>query len=101
MVDEFLCLLTSNLPSGTNGDCLKWKLIKNGDFTIHSYYHKLYGSSSAIFLWKGIWKVKAPRRVSFFVWTAVWDRILTGDKLRLRGFDFVDCALCFIAVVRQ
>ena len=95
MVDEFLCLLTSNLPSGTNGDRLKWKLIKNGNFTIHSYYHKLYGSSSAVFPWKRIWKVKAPRRVSFFVWTAAWDRILMGDNLWLRSFDFVTwCIMC-------
>ena len=47
-----------------------------------------------IFPWKGVWKVKAPRRVSFFVWTAVWDRILTGDNLRGR-WDFVDwCIMC-------
>uniref|UniRef100_A0A7N2MU62 Reverse transcriptase zinc-binding domain-containing protein n=1 Tax=Quercus lobata TaxID=97700 RepID=A0A7N2MU62_QUELO len=48
-------------------------------------------------LWRSIrvWKVKAPRRVSFFVWTAIWDRILTGDNLRGRGMDFVDrCILC-------
>ena len=94
MVDEFLRLLASNLPSGIEGDCLKWKLTKKGDFTIRSFYHKLYGSS-IVFSWKGIWKVKAPRRVSFFVWTAAWDRILTGDNLRLRGFDFVDwCIMC-------
>ena len=31
----------------------------------------------------------APRRISFFVWTAVWDKILTGDNVRGR-FDFVD-----------
>ena len=65
MVDEFLRLLASNLPSGTEGDRLKWKLTKNGDFTIRSFYHKLHGSSSVVFPWKGIWKVKAPRRVSF------------------------------------
>ena len=28
MVDEFLRLLASNLPSGTEGDHLKWKLTK-------------------------------------------------------------------------
>ena len=40
-------------------------------------------------------KVKALRRVSFFVWIATWDKILTGDNLRLRGFDFVDwCIMC-------
>ena len=32
---------------------------------------------------KGVLKVKAPLRVSFFVWTAIWDRILTGDNLRV------------------
>ena len=95
MVDEFLRLLASNLPSGIEGDCLKWKLTKKGDFTIRSFYHKLHGSSSVVFPWKGIWKVKAPRRVSFFSWSATWDRILTGDNLRLRGFDFVDwCIMC-------
>ena len=48
-----------------------------------------------IFPWKGVWKVKAPWRVSFFVWTAVWDRILTGDNLRGRRLDFVDwCIMC-------
>ena len=28
--------------------------------------------------------------VSFFVWTVAWDRILRGDNLRSRGFDFVN-----------
>ena len=69
VVDEFLRLLASNLPSGIEGDCLKWKLTKKGDFTIRSFYHKLYGSS-IVFSWKDIWKVKAPRRVSFFLWLA-------------------------------
>ena len=95
VVDDFFRFLASNLPSATNGDRLKWRLTKNRDFTIRSFYHKLHGSSSLDFPWNGIWKVKAPRRVSFFVWTAAWDRILTGDSLRLRGFDFVDwCIMC-------
>ena len=53
------------------------------------------GPTSIAFPWKGIWKVKAPRHVSFFVWIAAWDRILAGDNLRLRGFDIVDwCIMC-------
>ena len=48
------------------------------------------GPTSIAFPWKGIWKVKAPQGVFFFVWTAAWDKILMGDILRLRGFDFVD-----------
>ena len=90
VVDDFFHFLASNLPSVADGDRLKWRLTKNRDFTIRSFYHKLHGSSSLVFPWKGIWKVKASQCVSFFVWTAAaWDKILTRDNLRLRGFDFV------------
>ena len=69
--------------------------MKNGDFNIRLFYHKLRGSSSIVFPWKDIWKVKASWRVSFFVWIVAWDRILTSDNLRIRGFDFVDwCIMC-------
>ena len=51
-------------------------------------------SSYIVFPWKGIWKVKVPWHLSF-VWTIAWHKILTGDNLRLRGFDFVDwCIVC-------
>ena len=56
------------------------------------FYNKLRNPLPIIFPWKGVWKVKTPRCVSFFVWTAVWDRILTGDNLRGR-WDF--CRLVY------
>ena len=66
-----------------------------GDFDIRSFYNKLRGSSSVVFPRTVIWKVKAPQRVSFFVWIVAWNKILTGDNLRLGGFDFVDwCIMC-------
>jgi hypothetical protein len=47
------------------------------------------------FPWKGIWKVKVPRRVSFFVWTASLGKILTLDNLRKRGLIVVkSCYMC-------
>ena len=95
MVDDFFRFLTSNLPFVIDGDRMRWKLTKNGDFTICSYYHKLRGSFFVVFPWKCIWKVEAPRRVFFFVWTVAWNRILMGDNLLLRRFDFVDwCIMC-------
>ena len=40
--------------------------------------------------------MKAPRRVSFFVWTTTWGDILNGDYLRIRGIPIVDrCCLCW------
>ena len=86
-MDEFLRTLSSNLPPTENGDRMRWKLTKNGVFDIRSFYNKLRSPLSIIFPWKGVWKVKALRRVSFFVWIAVWDRILIGDNLKGRmGF---------------
>ena len=66
-MDEFLRTLGSNLPHTKNEDCMRWKLTKNGVFDIRPFYNKLRSSLPIIFPWKGVWKVKAPRRVSFFV----------------------------------
>ena len=94
-MEDLLRTLGSNLPQSENGDRLRWNLSKNGDFDIHSFYNRLRDPLPIIFPWKGIWKVKAPQRISFFVWTATWDKILTGDNLRGRGFDFIDwCIMC-------
>ena len=94
-VDAFLLTLGSNLLPTENGDRMQWKLLKNGDFDIQLFYNKLKGPLPIIFPWKGVWKVKASRHVSFFVWTAVCDKILTGDNLRGRWMDFVDwCIMC-------
>ena len=90
-MDEFLCKLGSNLPHTENGDRMRWKLTKNGDFDIRSFYNKLRNPLLIIFPWKGVWKVKTPTQVSFFV----WNKIRTGDNLRGRGMDFVDwCIMC-------
>ena len=85
----------ANLPSMDDGDRMRQKLTKNGNFNIRSFYHKLRGSSSIVFPQKGIWKVKALWCVSFFVWTVAQDRILTSDNLQRRGFDFINwCTMC-------
>ena len=60
MVDDFFRFLASNLPSATNGDRLKWRLTKNRDFTIRSFYHKLHGSSSLVFHGKVFGRSRHP-----------------------------------------
>ena len=87
---DFPCILGANTPSMDVGDRMRWKLKLNRDFDIRSYYNKLRDPPSVVFPWKGIWRVKVPRRVSLFVWCVAWNKILTGDNLRLRGLDFVD-----------
>lgn len=78
-----------------NGDQVRWKLKKNGGFHIRFHYKALQISPSVTFPWKDIWRVKAPKRVSIFVWTVAWVKILIGDNLRRKGFIFVDrCCMC-------
>ena len=52
VVDEFLRTLGSNLPPTENRDSIRWKLTKNGDFDIRSFYNKLWGPLPIIFLGK-------------------------------------------------
>ena len=85
----FLRILGANIPLMDVGDRMRWKLKPNGDLDIRSYYNKLRDSPSIVFPWKCIWRVKAPKHVSFFIWCVAWNKILTGDNLRLRGLDFV------------
>ena len=92
---HFLHILGANTPPMDVGDQMRWKLKPNGVFDIWSFYNKLRDSPSTVFPWKAIWRAKAPRRVSFFVWCVAWNKILTGDWFLWIG------ALCVVIVVRQ
>ena len=45
---NFFHMLESNTAT-VSGDCVWWKLKKNGGFDIHSYYNVLRGSFCVIF----------------------------------------------------
>ena len=51
-VDDFLRTLGSNLPPTENGDRMRWKLTKNGDFDVQLFYNKLRIPLPIIFLGK-------------------------------------------------
>ena len=87
MVISFYQLLSTHTPLAREPDRMRWKLCTNGMFSSRSYYHALKGVTGMQFPWKSIWGVKAPKRVSFFVWTAAWGRILTCDNLMRRGYS--------------
>ena len=60
-----------------------------------SFYRALAGHFAIYFPWRAIWRVKAPRRVSFFLWSAAWGKILTCDNLMRRGFAMAGwCCMC-------
>ena len=93
-VESFFLLLHSHALN-SEADKLTWTLTRSGIFDTCSYYLALRASTASAFPWKSIWRVKAPRRISFFVWTAAWGRILTCENLMRRGFVMVGwCCMC-------
>lgn len=50
---------------------LKW------NNTVVSVFLKVLFSD---FPWKAAWRTKTPTKISFFVWTAAWGKILTLDN---------------------
>ena len=76
-------------------DGLRWKLCKDGAFASCSFYYALLDRQGVRFPWKSIWRVKAPPRVAFFIWTATWGRILTFDNLMWQGYTMAGwCCMC-------
>jgi hypothetical protein len=86
VVVSFFSLFHSNIPSREGANGSGWCLNRKGVFDTRSYYNALQPPMGVTFPWKSIWGIKAPRRVSFFVWMAAWGRILTSDSLMRRGY---------------
>jgi hypothetical protein len=95
IVVEFFQLLSSYAVPIMAPDGVKWKCNKAGVFDSHSFYAVLNVRPGVAFLWKMIWKVKAPLRVAFFIWSVAWGKILTCENHMLRGYTMVGwCCMC-------
>ena len=90
---SFLHFIQSRISRGGGCDRLCWDLNGSGKFDTRSFYHKIQNAAPSTFPWKGIRKVKVPKRVAFFMWTAAHDQILTLDNLMLRGCPFGESLL--------
>jgi hypothetical protein len=75
-----------------------WNPSKKGLFEVRSFYKELIRKDDPFvpcFPWKNIWRVKAPTRVAFFVWSAALGKILKHDNLRKRKVIVIEwCCLC-------
>ena len=69
VVAEFFQFLHSHMVPNVAPYGLRWKPCKDGVFASCSFYYALINRRGVRFPWKGIWRVKAPHRVAFFVWT--------------------------------
>ena len=93
---SLLHLIQTWTPRGGECDSLSWGLTGSGKFDTRSYYHKIHNAAPSTFPWKGIWKVKVPKKIAFFMWTAVHGQILTSDNLILRSRPLANrCCMCY------
>ena len=69
--------------------------VGSGKLDTRSFYHKIRNATPSTFHLKGIWKVKVPKRVVFFIWTATHGQILILDNLMFRGRPLANrCCFC-------
>jgi hypothetical protein len=95
MILSFFDRPYSSLVRQGEGNKLVWNPSKRGLFVVKSYYEVLISKNGPSFPWKSIWRVKAPIRVAFFVWSTALGKILTHDILRKRIFVVIDwCCMC-------
>ena len=80
---------------GVGGDELCWLGSSCGKFSVKSFYQMLCGVRVSLVPWRSIWFPGLPPKVSFFVWIAALNRILTIDNLNRRGWVLVNrCCMC-------
>ena len=76
-------------------DVMVWRLLKEGTFLVKSFYSSLVGCYLKGFPISMVWNPWMSMRVSFFAWEAVWEKILTLDLLRMRGWSLPNrCYWC-------
>jgi hypothetical protein len=75
-------------------DRIRWNPSKRSMFEVKLFYQVLNNLNRPSFLWESIWRIKAPLRVAFFVWTTL-GKIVTLDNL-IKGniVVFEWCCMC-------
>ena len=83
---------------GVREDVIRWSRSSSGVFSISSFYQLLDGEGAAEVPWRVIWFLGLLPKVSFFVWAAALNRILTIDNLMRRRWVLANrCCMCGMA----
>ncbi|RVW65755.1 LINE-1 retrotransposable element ORF2 protein [Vitis vinifera] len=78
-------------------DRMLWRGTKNEIFTVKSLYKSLDHSYAVSFPGNIIWSPYVPSKVSFFAWEASWEKVLTQDQLKRKGWILANrCCLCCV-----
>ncbi|RVX06687.1 Serrate RNA effector molecule [Vitis vinifera] len=96
-VERFLSSIQGKRLDADVEDRMVWKETKNEIFTVKSLYKSLDHSCAVSFPCNIIWSLYVPTKVSFFAWEASWEKVLTQDQLKRRGWILANrCCLCCV-----
>ena len=96
-VERFLSSIQGKRLDVDVEDRMVWKETKNEIFTVKSLYKSLDHSCAVSFPCNIIWSLYVPTKVSFFAWEASWEKVLTQDQLKRRGWILANrCCLCCV-----
>ena len=94
-VQGFLCTVSSKSINPNFNDRLLWKEAKNGSFFVKTCFDLLEGGRQQLVPFKMLWNPIVPTKVVSLLGKFAWDRILTLDQLKKRGFSLASrCPLC-------
>ena len=93
MVGELLHTFRGHRPS-LEEDSVMWRRGRNGLFRVKEAYRLLDNPNATAFPSRSIWVDRVPTKVAFFTWKATWGKVLTLDRLQIRGVQLPNC--CFL-----
>ncbi|WJZ89560.1 hypothetical protein VitviT2T_008772 [Vitis vinifera] len=93
MVGDLLHTLRGH-RSSMEDDSVIWRQGRNGRYRVKEAYRMLDKPNSTVFPARGIWVDRVPTKVCFFAWEATWGKVLTLDRLQIRGVQLPNC--CFL-----
>ena len=95
-VENLFNLIKDKKINSLEQDKRVWKLTKYGRFSIKSSFDFLEGErETSLFPKRLFWNKWVPSKMGFFAWEAWWERVLTMDQLKRKGFSLANrCPLC-------
>ena len=80
----FAIYLKGHRPS-LEEDSVMWRRGRNGQFRVKEAYRLLANPNDTVFPSRCIWVDRVPTKVAFFTWEMTWGKLLTLDRLQIRG----------------